>query len=120
MTPGEDAELNELMGFVEGTSWSGLDEIIIDIEQDDGSFLPPTNAAQSCQMVFWKGAGSSPAAIISNGNGITINSAANWNFTIPEQNLKLAAGTWQWYFRVTDVTGITLDWMKGTIPVQSP
>jgi len=114
MLPADTPELNELLAFVVGTAWGGIS--LISITEGDPP-VPPTDAAQSCQMIFQASADGSPLATLSNGHGITITNAANWQFTIPQQSLLLPVGKWQWIFLVTDVNGITNAYLRGTIQV---
>jgi hypothetical protein len=48
---------------------------------------------------------------------IAIVNAVTWEMTIPEQDLPLEAGRWDWDLETTDVNGRVKTYYKGTQPV---
>ncbi len=117
MTPASSAILNSALAYVVGYAWGGITSIKVRVKSTG---LPPANALVSCQMIFQNGNEGAPLQIISNGNGITITDAANWEMTVPRQNLALPVGKWDWLFSATDSMGISLPYGRGTIEVQPP
>lgn len=107
------------LSFLSGDSWSGIDPITVTMA-DTGD--PPANDAVLAEMIFkLKQEDPTPLVKITSADAaqITINSAANWNFTVEPQTLNLSPGaTYVWGFRVTDSTGYKLTYFQGTIDVK--
>jgi hypothetical protein len=82
---------------------------------------PPDTPVVSCRMHFRDKKGvlgyafsNSPTA--SEGT-ITIVSAANYEFDVPRQLLKLEVGEWYWDFETTPASGLPSTWLKGKIKI---
>lgn len=114
MLPGTSADVDTLVSFKQGTTWTGLNLITI---TDKLTGLPPTADAVSCQMYFKAGPSAANVATLSNGNGLVIISASGWTFQASPVKLPIKAGTWKWEFWVTDADGLELCWMQGTLEV---
>lgn len=114
MMPGKSFALDRLMHHVAGDYWEGVSSIAITV---DGS--PPATAVSSCRINFRTSVdAASAAATLTNANGkITIVSAANWTFAIPEQNLGLTAGDYVWSFEVTDASNVVRTYLQGNMTV---
>jgi hypothetical protein len=48
---------------------------------------------------------------------VTIVDATTWEMTIPEQDLPLDAGRWEWDLETTDTNGTVKTYYRGTQPV---
>lgn len=113
MAPGTSAELDASLTYVELDTWGGIPSFTI---TTDG--VPPAVPVASCKMQFRPNANTfTPSATLENGAGITITSAANWEFSIPQQELDLKAGQYVWSFVATDDNGVVQTYMQGNIEV---
>jgi hypothetical protein len=111
MLPGQSTTLNNQLAFVQGDTWGGIPSII---------FTPnPTYLVVSARMQFRESkVAVLPSATLSTEDGsIIINNAADWEFTIPVQNLPLTAGIYDWQFQTTDSQGNVQTYMQGTLQV---
>jgi hypothetical protein len=115
MIPGQSDTLDAQLAFVQGDTWGGIPSIILD--------PAPNYTVASARMQFRESkVAVLPAATLSTAPSasegtITINTATTWDFTIPVQNLPLAAGTYDWQFQTTDSQGSIQTYMRGTIEV---
>ena len=99
-----------------GDTWPGIPAISI----RPNNAIPVIPAA-SANMVFFK-AGEKPGSKapgagceIKSPDGITLTSAANWEFVIPPQILPLDAGEWNFRFKTTNTSGHVRTWFTGTL-----
>lgn len=116
MEPGSSAQLNKALTVVQGETWIGIPEIIITV---DG--VAPTADVASCKFVIKENhADPNPIVTLTNASGITINSANDWNFTIPQQVLSLRSGNYVWAFQTTDNAGVIRTYLTGALQVLQP
>lgn len=110
MTPGNSAQVNESLTFVEGDTWGGVPGINILVNG-----TPPAADVASAKMQFRTTETSSDTILeLSTAAAqITITSANNWTFVVPAQNIALPAGNYTWGFRTVDVGGVTLTYLEG-------
>ena len=112
MTP---ALLN-LAPYYRGDAWEGL---TIGPISDGG---PPDSPCVSARIHFrdpkTRALGYALSTVPGSGEGtIIIDDAVNYEFTIPQQVLGLAAGKWLYDFETIDAAGKPLTWIKGSITV---
>ncbi len=93
-----------LTAFTEGDTWDGIPQITIKVGPDGGPFGAPETPLELVTLRFKK-ANDLPGSVVelsSADSEITITSAANWIFTIPEQKVAgLTEGKWDWRLRCT-------------------
>lgn len=114
MLPGLSADVDTLVSFKYGSTWTGLNLITV---TDKLTGVAPVATVVSCQMFFKAGPGASPVATLSNGNGIVIINATDWTFQVSPVKLPIKPGQWKWEFWVTDSDGLNLCWMQGDLQV---
>lgn len=107
----------KLLDHTKESQWEGIEfgPILFDEE-------PPAAALKSCRMQFRRGLraelGHTLSSEVEEGAGlITIDDAAAWKIIVPEQELPLAAGVWDWDLRTVDVNDVPLIPYYGTIEV---
>lgn len=105
--------------FTEGDSWDGIPAAIVTIGPEGGPFVAPASPLSLVTMRFQKlGSENEPIVELSSATAgeITIVSAANWEFSIPEQIVPgLTEGKWIWQIKCKDstATGTPKTWMAG-------
>lgn len=90
-----------LEDFVVGHTFPGIPAVVVTHTPDGGVAGPPDTALDVVEMVWKKlGGGADETFTLTSAGltpGITITSAANWEFAIPKAILPLAtAGRWEW------------------------
>lgn len=120
MIPKTSSRLNTLLGFVEGDRWGGIPSITIKV--NGVPYGAPVASAKLQISVTMPNA--APLITLSTGGStIVITSAANWQLTVPSQNLvlpdgtSLGEGTYCWAFQATDQGGGVQTYMRGTFTV---
>ncbi len=109
MTPGEVT----LSSYSYGDTWNGIAQITVAV----GGSPPAANLA-SVEMEFRpRSVPSKQAKLLTSPDDITIVSAANWEISIPAQDLELNAGKYDWYLTTVDADGVRKTYIKGTIEV---
>jgi hypothetical protein len=101
--------------ILRGDSWRGLPSIVVRV---NGS--PPASALASARMQF-RQLPVSPSVgheLSTAAGSITITSAANWELSIPAQELPLGARLWYWDLETTDAAGTVRTYLKGTLEIQ--
>jgi len=100
-----------LVPFTEGDTWGGIPAITITTGPEGGPYEAPADELEVVTMRFRK-IGGTEAEVVelsSADDGITINSPANWTFTIPPQIVPgLTAGKWAWRLRCSADSGTSL------------
>lgn len=93
--------------FTEGDSWDGIPALVISVGPEGGPYAPPASPLALVTMRFSK-IGSEAQTIVELSSAvpaqITIVSAANWEFSIPEQILPVTEGKWDWQICCKDST----------------
>ncbi len=106
-------ELLDLGEMVRGDTWNGIGPAIV--FAINGS--PPASQLASVLMQFRRFPNEAPAATLTSGESININSALNWSVTVPEQDLPLPAGVWFSDIQLTDAAGRVKTWIKVKLTV---
>lgn len=116
-----------LPAVVEGHTWRGLPMVRRIDTPEGGVAAPPASALALVEMFFANGrpcnadpdeppllttVGASP--------GITITSAANWEFEIPPRILPLAAGRWNFLISTTAADGTRDPLLNGILEIRPP
>jgi hypothetical protein len=99
-----------LTPFTEGDEWEGIPLITITVGPDGGPFVPPANPLALVTMRFKKNTDVQPNPVVELSSAtpgqITIQDAADWQFSIPPQILpSLTHGKWTWRIRCKDNAG---------------
>ena len=96
-----------------GTTWDGLTDC--NFSSDGAAFADSLTAVR---MIFTDGDGVAQLTLTSANSTITIDDAANWDFTVnPILSFPLSAGIYSWEIETTDAGGRIKVYPKGTIEV---
>ena len=107
MTP----QIYIMQPFVRGDVWSGIPTITILVN----GAVPPLPIA-SARMQFRR-SGIVGDELLSLDGSIIIQSAANWELSIPSRSLSLSVGKWDYDLETTDSAGVIKTYIKGSIAV---
>jgi len=101
--------------FTAGDHFDGIPTVTITVNG-----APPASAMTLVTMRFKKKdfPNGTPVELSSADAEITIESAANWEFSVPEQAIAgLTDGTWTWRISVTDAEGVKKTYLADEITV---
>ena len=101
----------QLKSVPSGTTWDGLSNFSY---SSDGTAF---GAALVNVEMEWYDSEDAVALTLTEVDGITISSAANWEFDIDARLISLAKGSYYWKLKTTDADGIVKIRLQGTIDV---
>jgi len=101
----------QLKSVPTGTTWDGLSNCSF---SSDGSAFA---SALTGVSMTWYDTNGTAVLTLTQADGITISSAANWEFDIDDVLITLAAGSYYWKLKTTDAGGIVKVRLQGNIDV---
>ena len=99
----------DLHNHTAGDTWEGITVGPVEINE-----AAPSGAVDSCRMSFRSKSNKTLGQTLSSGTEITIDDADTWEFTVDPIILTMEAGSYDYDFEVTDVTGVVRTIYKGT------
>lgn len=98
--------------MIEGDTWEGIAQIEITIND-----LVPTVGIKSARLQFRDEAGNLGKELSTENGGIVIEDVPFWILSIPEVDLGLASGIWDYDLETTNLDDFIQTCMKGTINI---